>query len=804
MLQNYLKIALRNLRRHPFYAFVNIFGLALGIACCLLIAFFIRDEWSYDQFHKDADRIYRIALFEHYEDHDYLNVETPFPFGPLFEQNMPEVEAAVRLTGVRDRVQRGDVAQLERIYMADPGFFEMFDFELLQGDPDQVLQAVHSIVLSETAAQKWFGHENPVGQTLSIHITDPSVDYLVTGVVKDTPRNSSIRFDYLMPLDNASDRWGEEERQSFYNVFVETYIRLAPGREIAELEAKVPALVQQVMADDYQEGAYVPRFQALTDIHLDPTYPAGYQPTSDPRYSFILVAIALFVLLIACINFMTLSMSRSADRAREVGVRKTLGALQWQLAGQFWGEAVWLAGLGLLFGLGIAFLALPAFNTLAEKALVFRIDGFLAAMIVGLVLVTGSLAGSYPAFFMSRYRPVEVLKGHIKMGEANTLRKGLSVVQFALAILLIISTLVLSDQLQFLQNKNLGYEREHVVSIPTGLRRPEGMQVMERFRNEVASRPEVAGVTASLFTFGEGWISAGYEGDDGVFRQFRLNMVDYDFLKTMNISVASGRDFSKDIGADRREAVIVNRAFADLHGWEDPVDKQLPGARFPAHRIIGMVEDFNYASLHAAVEPLALVLTPMPVYEGLNDIGYNVAPQPKVLVRLNAGQIEQGMRVIEEAWQAVAPDLLFAYNFVDDAVDQQYRQEQRLGTIVRFATILVVVIACLGLFGLASLVVMRRIKEIGVRKVMGASTGSIVSLLTIDFVKIVVGAFLLATPAAYFLLSRWLETFAFAINLKVTTFLLAGILAVGIAVLTVAYQAIRAALSNPVESLRYE
>ena len=670
--------------------------------------------------------------------------------------------------------------------------------------PTVILDGVQNLILSERAALQWFGQGDPMGQTLTLTISQEPEDFIVVGIAHDTPTNSSIQFDYLISMENATKRWSERSRQSLFNVFVETFIRVPAGYDIAQLDAKTPALIQQVMGEDYEEGAYLPQFQLLTDIHLDTDYPGAFQPVSDPQYSYILAIIAAFVLLIACINFMTLTLSRSADRAKEVGVRKTLGAMRGQVAGQFWGEAVWFSVFGLILGLAIAWLALPAFNGLAQKELRFGLDGGLWLAIIGLVVMVGLLAGSYPALFLSRFRPVEVLKGRLKLGEANILRKALTVVQFALAILLIISTLVMRDQLRFLQDKNLGFDREQVVSVRTGLPRPEGMMLLERFRNEVASNTTVAGVSAATYTFGETWIGAGYEGTDDVFRQFNINIVDADFLKTMKVPIVSGRNFSRDVPADEREAIIVNRAFAELHGWSDPIDKILPGASFPAHRIIGMVDNFNYASLHSEVQPLALVITPEPLFAGLNDVGMNSAPQPKVLVRFEAGRVQEGMRAIEAAWEEAAQSQPFNFTFVDDAVEQQYRQEARLGDIVGYATMLVILIACLGLFGLASLIVVKRTKEIGVRKVMGASSTNIVTLLTRDFVQLVVIAFVLAAPAAYFAMKYWLDDFAYATGINVGTFVLAGLLAVVIAVLTVSYQSIRAAVSNPVEALRYE
>lgn len=803
MIKNYLKIAFRNLRRHPFYAFVNIFGLALGIACCILIALFIRDEWSYDTFHEDADRIYRVALHEQYEDHEYLNVVTPYRFASMFEDNFPEVEAAVRFTRLTSRIQQGATQASENVYLADAGFFEVFDFPLLAGQAEDALSDINNIVLTETAARQWFGAANPMGRTLTLDLGGEQQDFIVAGIAADTPSNSSIRFDYLIPGENIEKIWDERALRNLFSVFAETFIRLPEGYEIAQLEAKMPALIQREMGDEYVPGSYVPRFQLLTDIHLDTSYPGGSQPVSDPRYSYILAIIASFVLVIACINFMTLTIARSTDRAKEVGVRKALGAMRKHVMGQFWGEAVWFSVLGLLMGTALAVLVLPLFETLAEKELAFTFDLSFGLLLLGLVAVVGLIAGSYPALFLSKFQPISVLKGRLRVENAGLVRKGLSVIQFSLAILLIIATLVIKDQLDFLQNRSLGFDREQLVSIETGMGRQEGMQLLERFRTEMANHPEIVATTASVFTFGERWIFAGYESDDGAFRQFQVNIVDYDFLKTMEIPLVGGRDFSRAISADEREAIIVNRAFAELHGWEDPVGRQLPSNAFSPHIIIGMVDNFHFESLHEAVAPLALILTPEPLFAGLDDIGMGPA-LPKFLVRLSAGNVAEGLDVAAAAWEQTATGMPFTFSFVDDAVDQQYRQEERLGKIVEYATLLVVLIACLGLFGLASLSIARRTKEIGVRKVLGASVHSIVLLLSKEFIKLVLIAFVITAPVAWLLLRDWLSDFAFATNLSLWTFLLAGGLAVLAALITVSYQSIRAATSNPVRALRYE
>lgn len=805
MIKNYLRISIRNILRHPFYTAVNAIGLSIAIACCLLVSLFIREELSFDRFHQDAERIFRVSHFEHIDNRDIISAETAFPIAALFRDNFPEIEETVRLLGMRDQVRRNNTILSERIYMADPSFFEMFDFPLVLGQPNQVLNEPHNLVISDSAAVKWFGQENPLGKSLTLNIGEEPEDFIVAGIFKSMPANSSIRCDYLIPLENVKKRTSEDERNNLHNYFLETFVRLQPGSDFAVMNAKVPRMIEQVMGERYVPGAYLPRLQPLTDIHLDTSVPPGSQATSDPAYSYILALIAAFVLAIACINFVTLALSRSTERSREVGVRKTLGAARSQIAGQFWGETLLQCGFAVLAGVALTELALPTFNELAARELVFTLDGVTIGILLALLVLVGALAGSYPALFLSRYQAVAALRGGVNLGDARLLRKTLTTVQFSLAIGLILATLIMRDQLIFLQQKNLGYNRELIVTVRTGMRRPAGMQLMQRMRNELESHPAITGVTAMLFDFGESWIKAGYDGTDGVYREFRFNQVDWDFLKTMQIPIVAGRDFSRKFRSDRWQAVIVNRAFAELHGWTDPVGQRLIGDGFhPQHKIIGMVDDFNYASLHSAVEPLAITLAPDPLYNGFDDITYFVAPQPKLVFRIKPGAIFESLKQISAAWKAAAPGVPFNYRFLDDIIQRQYKHEQRVNRIVGYATSLVILLACLGLFSLTSLMVAKRTKEIGIRKVLGAPVSGIVALLAKDVAVMLAIAFAVAAPTAAFIMHNWLQNYAYATAIKFSTFGLAGIVIILLASLAVSYQSFRAALANPVEALRSE
>ena len=801
MLTHYIKIAIRSLLKNRIYSFINLFGLAVGIACCLLIILFVRDEWSYDDFHPDAERIYRVAVEENYgEGQRFFNAVTPFPVGPLLRDTYPEFETFVRVAMIRNLVQREEKAFTERIHLIDPAFFTMFNFPLLQG---KATTDLNSVIVTEAMAEKYFSGENPIGKSISIQLANSPKTFVVAGIAQNPPSNTSIRFDFLISLENGNSIWSDRQRRSFTNVIPETYIRLSQGFDVAELSAKLPALFKKKWGERFQEGMYNLHFQPLLDIHLNTDYPAGIEPISDPAYSYILGAIALLVLLIACINFVTLTLGRSAERAREVGVRKVVGAGRPQLIRQFWGETVLLSFAALLLGVVVAEFALPGFNDLAGKTLALQFDGMLIFFMAGLMLFIGLLAGSYPAVFLSRFHPVAVLKGTLRIGSANLLRQGLTVFQFALSVFLIVCTLGMAKQLTYLQQKNLGFDREQVVVIPTGLPSAEGVSLFKRFRNELATHNVIADVTASAFAFGEGWASIGYGADDGAYRDFNLNMVQPGYLKAMGMELIAGRGFSDDISADATEAFIINEAFAAEFGLENPIGQQVPGSRFP-HKIIGVVKDFNYRSLHSPVTPLALVIDPRPVFQNCNDVSFSVSPSPKIAVRIKPGNIPVAMDLIKQTWENTAPGLEFDYAFLDEALDRQYRQEEHLSAIVQHATVFAILIACLGLFGLAALVVSRRTKEIGVRKVLGASVPGITMLIAKDFIKLVLIAIIVSAPAAYFALREWLQEFAYRASIGPGVFLLAGLMALGIALLTVSFQAIKAGLMNPVESLRYE
>ena len=805
MLSNYLKVGVRYLLRNKGYSIINILGLAIGIACCLLVMLFVRSEWSYDRFHTRANRIHRAWLQENYEGQIFTNTLTPIPLGPTLQSNIPEIESTCRVNLFNTLVQYGSNRFNEAVNMVDFNFFQMFDFELAEGNRQNAFPNSRSLVLSERLAKKYFGPDNAIGKNLELQLGTERVLFTVSAVSKRSPQESSIQFDMLIPHSNDHLLYNERQRlRGWTQVYEETYVLLKAGLDGKTTEQKLPALVKQLAGDNYKEGQYNLHLQPITDIHLNKKLPAGNYPVSDPAYSYILGTIGILILLIACINFVTLSVGRSATRAMEVGVRKVLGAERTQLMRQFWGEAMLMVVVSLFIGVMLTILLSEPFNKIANKELSLALDGFTILFIFSLLTIVGIIAGIYPAIILSGFAPIRVLKNKLQSGSAmGIFRKGLIAGQFVASIMMIIGTLVIGQQLNFLRNKNLGYDREHVVVVPTNKSRAEGIPLAERFKTELAKNPQVVSSSTSLFSFAEpGWINMGYEDDKKIYRNFRMNAIDADFVKTMNLQVVAGRDFSKESPADVSGAMIVNEALVKEYKWDDPIGKKLPGSY--EQQVIGVVKDFHFESLHNAIQPLMLVMKPDSVFRRSNDVSFAFAPQPRVNIRLKAGSIGDQVASLQKTWKAVAGDQDFEYRFLDESINRMYREEQRLGTIFRYASALSIFIACMGLFGLATLVVARRTKEIGIRKVLGADVKGLVGLLSKDFMLLVIIASVIAFPISWWALNKWLQDFAYRISIEWWVFIAASSFALVIALITVSFQAIRAAIANPVNSLRTE
>jgi len=814
MLKHYLTIAFRNLYRNKIHSTINILGLSLGIACCVLIAIFVNDEWTFDKFHTKADRIYRVWLQEYYgPDEQFFSTVTPFPMGPTIKENFDEFEHEVRFNGFTAQLRVGEDNYTQRVDIAGENFFELFDFNFIEGDRKQILKRQDDVLLTKNMAERFFGESNPIGKVISIQIIDEFRDYTVRAVTDNIPGNSSLQFNILISDLNYPLIYSERILTSaWFNINPETYVLLREDADVKEVEAKFPALFKQILGDNF-EGEYKVGLQALTDIHLNTDFPEGIAPVSNPRYAKVLASIALLILLVACINFVTLAVGRSLKRAREVGIRKVSGALRFQLISQFIGEALLITLFSMIIGIALAFLGLPLFNELAAKNLVISFNNFTISLFAVLFLIIGIVAGSYPALVLSGFKPVTILKGDISKGSSKqNIRKALVGVQLVLSIFLISSTLVMQKQLEFLRSKDLGYNKEQMIvvqlNVPPGNmteRINAGFERSEIFKSALMQQTEILAVAASSHTFGvSGWTNVGYTDESGAYRTFNLNAIDSDYIPTLQMEMAEGRNFESENLADKRRSIIVNEAFVREYGWEQAVGKRIPGANFEEHEIIGVVKDFNYSSLYTRVMPLAMTMNPSIILAGIENINVGTSPVPKLMIRVAAGQIPTAIESISEVWVKITPDQEFDFSFVDEALAAQYVQDQNLGKIMRIATLLAILIGSLGLYALASLAVQARIKEISIRKVFGASQQSLMLLLSSGYVFLVLICLLISVPLTWYLMSNWLQSFEYKIDISWDVFLLSGVMALLIALVVISYQIIRSSLVSPADTLKCE
>ncbi|MBO6623063.1 MAG: ABC transporter permease [Balneola sp.] len=801
------------------YSFINISGLALGVACCALILLYTTNEWSFDEFHSKSDRIYRAWTLEDYGEGDiYFNTVTPFVLKPTLEQSIPEVEQIARRYVFNDLVKRSesDESFSTSIQAVDPEFFSIFDFELLRGDSEQLFSGLNEVVLTPELANQYFENEDPLQKTLLIMMGGQFQAFTVTGIIEKAPSNSSIQYELLIPMEKAKTILNPNSLLNWYSVTPETYVLLNEQADLTSVQAKFPAMMEQALGEDYNEGEYEVGLQPITDIHLNTEFPVGIASVSDPTYSYILGAIALLILIIACVNFMTLSISRSTSRAKEVGIRKTIGAERHHLMYQFWGEALLMSVFSVCLGALLSEFLLPYFNQLSGTQLSLQLSADSILLYSGLALFISLIAGIYPALVLSNFKPIEVLKGKLQIkGDKSLFRKGMVVFQFTISIFLIACTLMVNKQLDFLRSKDLGFQKEQVVILQTDLKlgpqmgfsqiTQESVRKKELFESQISGNSSVLDLASSIYTPAQqGWIGVDFKDADQQTRRMNINFVDADYLNMMGIKVIEGRSFSDEITSDERRAIIVNQALVDDYGWDNAIGKKLPGSNFEDHEIIGVVENFNYQSLRTVVEPLAMSINPSLLLSGIANIGFFNSPSPRISLKISAENIPETIKNLEQTWSAVSPGTPFDFQFLDSSIDSQYRQEERLQKIAISGSTLAIIIACLGLFGLASLMISRRVKEIGIRKVLGASAASITLLVNKEFTILVLVSILLAIPMAWYAIGAWLDDFAYKADMGFWMYLLAGGIAISISWITISIQSIKAAQVNPVNSLKSE
>ena len=794
MLKNYFKIAFRNLWRHKGFSFINIMGLAVGMTAFFLIFLYVHFELSYDSFHTKADRIYRVVS-DIKTPTETLHASGPsWAVPPNAKDEFPEVEAFVRIAA-NDNVliRKGDIKfQEDNAMWADSSFFKVFDFKLLKGDPNTALKEPFSVVFTETAAKKYFGKTNPVGQSLLI--TGDGLPAKVTGVMKDIPENSQIQGDVVLSMSTITQKFNQGLDSQWGNYGAQAYLLLKSGTNAKALEKKFPAFLERRNGDEMKKMQMFPTLflEPLKDVYLYST--RNGSKTGNINNVYIFSIIAVFILLIACINFINLTTARSAERAKEVGIRKVIGADKSQLKRQFIGESIVLCLLAFVLTVILSWFLLPLFNQLAGKTVS---DGiFSQPQYVLLLLATsvgiGLLAGIYPAWVLSSFKPVIVLKGRFSTGTRGILlRKGLVIAQFTISIILIIATIIVYNQMTFMRNQDLGFNKDQMMIIDT-----YGDPAKKSFQQSLANIPSVKSTSLAGSVPGGNNPGAYSEIEnikgDMQIANLDLYFVDFDYINQYKIKMVAGRGFSREFGTDTTQAMVLNEAAVKMFGYNSP--QQAIGKRFKQWgregKIIGVMKDFHYRSLQKDIKPLSMRIEP----DGCNLVSINVS----------SNNLPSTIAAIENKWKSLIPNRPFSYFFLDEFFNKQYRSEERFGKLFLNFAALAIFISCLGLLGLSSYSTIQRTKEIGIRKVMGASVTSIVNLLSTDFLKLVFLSFFIAAPVAWFFMHKWLLDFAYRININWWAFILAGATAVFIALFTISFQAIKAAISNPVKSLRTE
>lgn len=777
MFKNYLKIAQRNIRRHKAYSLINIFGLAIGMACCLFITLWILDELSFDKFHVDSDQIYQALGNGRIS-------STPLPLAAALKETFPEIIHASRYEGYGEPLfRRGDKAFYnDNVVVVDPDFFKIFSFHFLKGDPNTAMDDLHSIVISEQIANQFFADENPIGKVLSMN---DERDFTVTGVIQNIPQNSTLQFDFAIHYDiriaEATAIGANPNSWGWWSP--STFLKLQKDVSIADFNQKISSFFQS----KFEEGEDDETLAAL------PFTERRFFFWDTEQYVTIFSVIAMFILIVACINFINLSTARSANRASEIGIRKVAGAYRKNLICQFLGESFILTILALVIALVIVSVLLPFFNSLTGKQITTDslIQNSILLLLLGLALFTGIASGSYPALILSSFKPVQVLKGHLNLGSSGLLfRKILVVIQFSISIILIIGTGIIYKQLSYIKTKDIGYAKDQLITISL---KGDSRKSYNILKNRLNSDNRILGVTGMADDLPNFWSTsstAEWEGKE-MTREIHVgfNFVDYDVAKTLGIELIEGRDFSKAFMADAESGYLINEELVKLMGVKSAVGH--PFKEFgKAGKIIGVFKNTHFRPLTTQINPLYFQLNP----ERINHL----------VIRVPAENMQATIQFIKKTWEEIVPMYPFEYRFVDEDFDRAYTNIERMGRLANSFAFIAIFIACLGLFGLASFTAEQRSKEIGVRKVLGASIPGIVFLFSKEFTRWVLIANIIAWPVAYVSMNHWLQNFAYRIAMSWWMFVLAGMLALMIAFLTVSYQSIKAALANPVESLRYE
>ena len=799
MFNNYFKTAWRNLARNKVYSFINVAGLSLGLACAMLIMLYVKDEVSFDKFHKNVNNIYRIVSKSEQQGQERKIGNTGLLQGPRFTENVPGINSFVRVQEAVEDIKKGAEVQSQNLLYVDSTFFSIFTFPLLSGNAKTCLLEPNSIVLSEDAAKKYFATTDVIGKIMMVKEDSTFIPYKVTAVAKRCPQNSSIQFDVLLPFKESHED-ANNTANWFFGNFLNTFVVVNDKANLQTVEKQMQAFyikdakqTYEVLAKKFGFGADAKMgttyfLQPFLDMHLSTDLPANDTNASNPIYSYLLSGIALFVLLIASINFVNLTSARSARRAKEVGIRKVIGSNRKQLIIQFLGESFFLCTIAFVFAIVLVQLLLPLFNNLSNKALSlsYLFDAKLVAGYIMLYLITGLLAGFYPALILSGYNPVQTLYSRFKIAGKNYLQKSLVVLQFTLASFLIIATFIIYSQFNFLTNTKLGYDDNNLVIVNKDNINHADAAV---FKNELLKNPNIVGISAK----NAGYEQAAARNDIDSIMQFAYETVDENYLPLLRIPLVAGRNFSTKFPADSSQSVIVNESFVKAANWKNPIGETLKFSfnNNKIYRVIGVVKDYHFASLTEKISPQLFTMK--------NDNLYGT-----YYIKIKPKSAAESLKWIQKEFKQFYPLSPYSYTFKNDDNRKQYVQVEKWKQIILFGAILTIFMSCIGLFGLSVLSAEKRTKEIGIRKVFGASVKSIVINLSTDFIKLVVIALVIASPLAYMIANKWLQNFPYRITISWWLFAIATIIVVFIALATVSFQAIKAGIANPVKSLRSE
>ncbi len=814
MTRNNLKIGWRVIMRDKFNSAINVIGLSIGITCFILMGFYVQQELSYDQFHSKKERIYRVWLKEIYgEDQIFFNSTTPLVFEKTFKESFDALESVVQYNESNFTIGEGENKMEEKVSVISPDALNVFDFTFVAGNLESAFKNKQDLIISQRFSKKYFGEKSALGQSLIIEMGDEPMVFEVTAVFKEFPKQSSLQCDIVVSNLINESLFSEESLNAWFNVGPETYVLVKEKANIATVEASTQDFVMQHLKGRVEKGEYNIGFQPLTDIHLNKEIPVGIAAVGNAEYVKILGIICVLVLLTACVNFTTLSIGQSIKRTKEVGVRKVMGAMKNGLVTQYLHESLLVTFFSLLLGVALSYVLLPFFNGITGADVNLSFEWWHLLLYGCMLLTIGVLSGLYPAFVLSSYKASNILSGHSKIVKSGFFRKGIMALQFMITVFLITSTLVMNQQLNFLHTKDLGYDYHAIVSLDLNPAPGSGasglpglsasaIQKGNQLKERLEQYEQIKDVGHGSHVFGtEGWGRWSYTDEKDVFREFNILQTDAHYLNTFKIKVVQGRDFDPNNETDATRGILINKAAVSYFGLKDPIGSQLPGDKFGDHVIVGVTEDFNFESLHQKISPLVITQNLTPIISAISDFDYNSSPIPKLVFRFEGSNLSNLHTIIEKEWDKTFPEEEMVLSFVDQNLQFLYEGDNKMKSLVFFATILSILIASLGLLGLTVLVVNGRLKEISIRKVIGASQLSIFGMLGTVFIRQLAMGILLSIPITYWFVSDWLEGFAYHIEVGPMPFVIGGLVSFGLAMVVIVYHTIKAANVNPVDRI---